>query len=130
MIGHYNPIGVNVDLLGNPRNNNNIVDIGAYEYTKATLSKNAGSTLLKATLFPNPAKNKATLKYNLGEAKDITIDVIDIAGKIMYTYNEKQTPGNFYHVINFPDFMLDGIYFIHLKATNEPQKTLKLVVER
>jgi PKD repeat protein len=44
---------------------------------------------LNCNLFPNPATNEASLVLNLSEARKLTIDVIDLLGKTVFTLGEK-----------------------------------------
>ncbi len=43
------------------------------------------SGLVSVVLFPNPNEGKFRLAFNLSDAKDLLIEVIDISGKIVYS---------------------------------------------
>ena len=79
-------------------------------------------------LYPNPATQRAQIDFNLEKAGDVTMQVVDKMGKLVYTYSEpSMNPGEHTFELNTSDFA-KGIYMVNIKsATGSSQK--KLVVE-
>lgn len=79
-------------------------------------------------LYPNPATQRAQVDFNLEKAGDVTMQVIDKMGKLVYTYSEpSMNPGEHTFELNTSDFA-KGIYMVNIKsAAGSSQK--KLVVE-
>lgn len=103
-------------------------DAGDKTYT-TTLAVNANSVagIMESTrenqidmaIFPNPAKEKVNLKYDLKKAGLVTISLHNSQGQLLTTlYSDIKTAGNYEE-----DFKLDGnyaagIYFIKIKSDN------------
>ncbi len=79
-------------------------------------------------LYPNPATQRAQVDFNLEKAGDVTVQVVDKMGKLVYTYSEpSMNPGEHTFELNTSDFA-KGIYMVNIKsAAGSSQK--KLVVE-
>lgn len=79
-------------------------------------------------LYPNPATQRAQVDFNLEKAGDVTMQVVDKMGKLVYTYSEpSMNPGEHTFELNTSDFA-KGIYMVNIKsAAGSSQK--KLVVE-
>ena len=79
-------------------------------------------------LFPNPATQRAQVDFSLDKSGDVTMEVIDKMGKLVYSYTESaMSPGMHSFEMNTTDFA-KGIYTVNIKSdTGSSQK--KLVVE-
>jgi agmatine/peptidylarginine deiminase len=81
------------------------------------------------TAFPNPAASSVTLRYKLLEASPATLEIYDLAGKLVYHKNTEGVQG-----MNEENIRLDewpgGIYFYMLSANGVNIGTKKLVVMR
>jgi hypothetical protein len=69
------------------------------------------------SLFPNPTADFINLEFSLTEATDVTINVTDLTGKVVYSNNLVNKIGNQGLVINAKDFS-NGIYLVSLKTAN------------
>lgn len=79
-------------------------------------------------LFPNPAKNKISISYTLENAASVTLEVIDVAGKIVKkTMLGEQLPGEHSMDMNFENKLPYGTYFLKLNAGSTSQ-TLKFTI--
>jgi hypothetical protein len=67
------------------------------------------------SLFPNPTADFINLEFSLTEATDVTINVTDLTGKVVYSNNLVNKIGNQGLVINAKDFS-NGIYLVSLKT--------------
>ncbi|HEU4716703.1 MAG TPA: T9SS type A sorting domain-containing protein [Bacteroidia bacterium] len=79
------------------------------------------------TATPNPANNSSFINFNLKNAGDVTLNVTDVNGKVVYSENQaNQAAGNHTIEVNTTDFA-NGVYFYTVTA-NGVAKTQKLVV--
>jgi YVTN family beta-propeller protein len=77
--------------------------------------------------YPNPSRGQTVIKYQLPKASNVQLQVYNVAGQLVKTFNEGQKPAG-YHQISWKDSKLsNGIYFYQLKA-GEFSATRKLVV--
>lgn len=80
------------------------------------------------SLFPNPATEKATVEFNLANASDVAIEVIDITGKVVATKTlTNATSGANAVELNVAGFAT-GIYSVAIKS-NDSSVTRKLIVQ-
>lgn len=86
-----------------------------------------GVTLKRSfALYPNPSNGSVHLQFQLNEAKDIQVQVVNVLGDIMWMnqYNEVTD-----QLISFDlDRVAKGIYFVILKAEGETVSK-KLVIQ-
>lgn len=84
---------------------------------------------IDAALFPNPANERATLRFDMSSDGDVHIDVMDIAGRMVY-----QSPYTHFSAgrseVTLPVGQLPaGVYLVELRC-REGNKSLKLEVAR
>lgn len=80
--------------------------------------------------YPNPATQRATIRFALPEAKPVTLEVYDMLGRRVATLKrkEKMQPGR--HAVQVDASRLaSGTYFYRLQA-GDFQKTRKMVILR
>jgi len=85
--GNPSSSGLNIpvtDILGNPRIDNTIIDIGAIEFQQA-LNVNNINELADLKIYPNPTKDFIYVTSN----ESLTIEVFSIDGKSIGNYNTK-----------------------------------------
>ena len=79
-------------------------------------------------LFPNPAKETATLNYYLNKDSQVTINISDLKGKIVSTpINEDASEGSYTKKLDLSDLKA-GTYFVKIKS-DDNSVTKKLVVQ-
>jgi hypothetical protein len=79
-------------------------------------------------LFPNPAKETATLNYYLNKDSQVTINISDLNGKIVTTQiNEDASEGSYTKKLDLSDLKA-GTYFVKIKS-DDNSVTKKLVVQ-
>lgn len=111
------PTGITLDLLGNNRIDNTIVDIGAYEFLSSSLSTDSFN-LLNFTLYPNPASTIVNIKAD----KDIeSITIYSVLGKKIMTKKNTKT-------IDIRD-LKSGIYLIQI-ITKDNKKTNQRFIKK
>lgn len=69
-------------------------------------------------VYPNPIEEQATFSYNLKEATDVTIELIDLQGKIIQTIvkNENQIAGQYQQAIHLPSIVSAGNYILRFSS--------------
>ncbi|HRO76715.1 MAG TPA: T9SS type A sorting domain-containing protein [Crocinitomicaceae bacterium] len=83
---------------------------------------------VKVNIYPNPAKDKAVVDYNTAFAGDVTISVVDLSGRTVYTNTfANQAAGNNKVELNVADFNA-GVYQVVINA-NSATITKKLVIK-
>lgn len=100
---------------------------------RANFQPNAGikgnaATTTEFSLFPNPATDNATVNFNIANASDVSIEVIDITGKVVKTVSlNNVAAGANSAELNVAGFAA-GIYSVAVK-TNDSSVTKKLVIK-
>lgn len=92
-----------------------------------SLSLNENNTFANVSeVYPNPTTGEATIAYNLGNASNVTVKVVDITGKVVYTVPaENKAAGKHNLNINAASFK-SGVYYVTI-VTEESQVTKKLI---
>jgi len=79
--------------------------------------------------YPNPARDKAAIRYKLQDAAPVNLMVFDKQGRSIATFvNEQQQAGTHEQIIDVQN-MADGMYLYQLRKGNEVQ-TGKIVIRR
>ena len=69
-------------------------------------------------LFPNPASQEATLRYQVKNSNTVKVDVLNSIGQVVYTKNEGvQTAGDYALDINTKN-LSTGLYYVRLTVGN------------
>jgi hypothetical protein len=91
----------------------------------ADINENAAAVSI-SNVFPNPTTGLTSINYNLANATDVTIEVVDIAGKVVYTANNgTQLAGG--HTVSFDAASFtQGVYYVTV-STNETVVTKKFI---
>ena len=123
------------DLLGNPRINNNIVDMGAYEYYSTGITSDQLPVLnAQFSNYPNPFNPSTTIVFSLTakDVKNAKIEIYNLKGQKVEQFTPSLCHPEFiegrgeirYRVIwngtdqaNHP--VASGIYFAKVKAGNQ-----------
>lgn len=85
------------------------------------------TTISNVIIFPNPTNDIATVNITLSESSKVSINIVDITGKLVNTiYNGQMSSGSNNITIETNEFP-SGIYFTTINS-GEYSKTLKLIV--
>ncbi len=88
----------------------------------------ASSDMLNAEVYPNPLEETGFIEYTIDYYTDVTIQVLDISGRVIYAIeNKKAAPGKHQEIITRSDLGNNNVCFIHIR-TDEQSTTKKLVV--
>lgn len=79
-------------------------------------------------VYPNPIENVATFEYDLHNSETITIDLVDISGRIIKAIENKslKSAGNYKIQLNL-EGLNSGLYFIRINAENKGNQTIKVI---
>jgi hypothetical protein len=111
---------------GGPVVNSNPTGIGSFG------QMNIGApSLAMMQNFPNPVKDKTTIKYRVAEDMQVTISVYDMSGKKVTTLvnNPKAVAGN-YEVTWNTEGLSSGVYYVSLVSNKYSVQTIKMVVTK
>ena len=82
-------------------------------------------------VFPNPAKDNAVLNYTLATSGNVTIEVTDIMGRTVLSYNEGNRHAGINNKANIEASKLaNGTYFCTVNVNGAKVSTSKMVVNR
>ncbi len=80
-------------------------------------------------LFPNPTKGNSTVKFTLGDPSKISIEVVDVLGKVVIPVESRIYPSGEHSLpINSNSTLNKGIYFVNINL-NGINMSRKLIVE-
>lgn len=85
------------------------------------------SEQLQVKMFPNPASSSAVLEVLLKGTQNITIELLDMTGKNLFTDSYVQVPSS--SLTLRTDMVSDGLYIVRVKTDSETV-TQRLVVVR
>ncbi len=93
----------------------------------ATDVKEVNIALNQIAIYPNPANENVTVSFDLLNANDVQIDLIDITGKTIRATNSMRFSSGMNEIsLNTAD-ITQGIYFVKV-STTELSKTTRLVI--
>ena len=89
-----------------------------------------GNTIvnLQPSLYPNPATQSATLKYNTNTTGNVTIKVTDLAGKVVWVESNNMSAGYHEQTLDVHAWA-KGMYFVNLSNGTNKTTSLKLTIE-
>ena len=89
----------------------------------------SNATISNSSVYPSPAKNAASLALDLVQNENISINVVNTVGQVIYTESlNNLSAGN--HTVNFnTENWASGIYNINI-STNTGTTNRKLVIAK
>ncbi len=78
------------------------------------------------TVFPNPAKDRLSVSYDLKGANDGSFELVSVLGKKVFSKNLQQENGEF--ELNLRN-LSRGVYFYNLKTSGQTVSTRRLIVQ-
>lgn len=95
--------------------------------TDVSVGENAMNSMSSSYVYPNPAKNNATLNINLENKAKVQIDVMNTVGQVVRSISTDAQIGE--NSINIElSGLASGIYLVNVKANNA-SSTKKLIIE-
>jgi len=93
------------------------------------LNKVENSIISVKQNVPNPFNGNTTVVYSLNENANVTLNVIDVAGKVVAVYNQGNKNAGNYSILIDGSKLTNGIYFYTFKA-GEYSVTKRMVVSK
>ncbi len=90
------------------------------------LKENADKTLKGMSVHPNPTSGLTTLSYNLAQQQEISVQLVDIRGKVIKEFfNETQAAGSYTRFLDLHGVDA-GVYFVktNVKGQGSQQKLI------
>ena len=84
------------------------------------------SGLNDVTVYPNPATDFITLKFNTEHAENVAVNVVDVTGKQVYTEQINHAGGDFQRQFNISN-LSEGFYIMNLE-TSKGKTVCKFIV--
>lgn len=79
------------------------------------------------TVYPNPAKSKATLQVYLSSDEDLSVKIFDLSGRLIISVKDNATFQKGIQTIDFSTHeLISGIYIIEL-SSNHFRQSIKLI---
>ncbi|MCC6372995.1 MAG: T9SS type A sorting domain-containing protein [Bacteroidia bacterium] len=80
-------------------------------------------------LSPNPASGEAVVSFNLHDAANVEVTVVDMMGKVVATaYNGQMTAGEQKVTVNKNASLAQGVYFVNF-SVNGTKMSKKLIID-
>jgi hypothetical protein len=99
-----------------------LVEVAVEDYNVIGIEENVVGV---SSLFPNPADNLVNVRFELNEAQDVEIAVVNMVGQRMIS---KKVDGEFSNQVSLDIASLNaGVYFVQIQAGNST-KTEKLII--
>ena len=79
-------------------------------------------------IYPNPVKQNATLEYTLKNPEEITIQLLDLQGKVIKTFLdcENQPTGEHQQILYLPEELASGSYLIVISSAGR-RESIKII---
>lgn len=84
--------------------------------TSAVDLKNNEADFMQVNVYPNPAKDQATLTYAIGRARTLKIDLYDTQGKLVQTLEQGHQSEGFHKLDVNTSSLPAGMYFIRMMS--------------
>lgn len=98
-------------------------DINLKYRTKANYSFNLEQNI------PNPFEFQTTIPFELAEASEVTVQVFDVLGNLIHTYNDLYPQGKSTIIVTAQDLNnISGIYYYQLQVKGKRKLTHKMVL--
>lgn len=101
---------------------------GTYDYSKTVLISNTDNDISQSemVIYPNPFNDKVTLSFESSNASDLKLEVMDITGKVIATFNKAGIQGNNIITLSELSGLKAGLYFISI-SNGEQIQSSKLI---
>ncbi len=93
------------------------------------IAENANNTMALGQNIPNPFNNVSTINYTVKSAANITLDIVDMTGKKVMSFNEGNKPAGDYTITVDGSELAEGVYFYTL-SNGENTITKSMVVTK
>ncbi|NBP06551.1 MAG: PKD domain-containing protein [Bacteroidetes bacterium] len=106
-----------IDIVSNAGNSVWIDDINVSQWFSGTHVMETDE--VKAAIYPNPARGNATLELNLTSGLPVTIDILDVQGRVIQTISKNFMPvGKSMITLGNPAVDNGTIYLVRIQTRN------------
>jgi PKD repeat protein len=111
---------IRFDFTTGGGNNFYMDNINIYDANPSTSIADAEALKLRFTLAPNPFTQDLSVNFDLEKADNITLEVLDITGRVISVTNETLSAGSHKIKLNANEnsFTNAGVYFVRMKTSN------------
>jgi hypothetical protein len=97
----------------------------------APSSNEATATITEVSLFPNPARNRSTVRLTLAEPRNLAFSIHDLLGKKVMEGGtlSAATGGSYVHELNLSE-LTAGVYLLVITTDKGEQSMQRLVIEK
>ena len=82
---------------------------------------------IDVVIYPNPARDLATIGFNVERSSRVTVEAIDITGKVVQTIIDRDLPKGVFRTSWSVNELQEGIYYVRIKMGSDVV-TKKVVV--
>jgi hypothetical protein len=86
------------------------------DFLSTTGIKDQSDAISHVNVFPNPAASVTNLTFNLKNSTGVTVDVVDVTGRIVMNVSKKNVASGVYNETINTSGLADGLYYISIKA--------------
>jgi hypothetical protein len=125
------PVTAYVETTSGLRNgNSNSQNDKKSEKRSTTIPTMQANTEITYQIFPNPTSDNVTISmYGLNKNNNLSIEIMDIAGRLVLTCNDFNTDGNgFYYTTFNTNQFAKGVYTVKINA-QDSSLTDKLIIQ-
>ena len=115
----YNAGNMRVHALLIDAKNNIIYNANTTTLTASTAGiKDITAENIEVTVYPNPAKNNATIELNLVKSETVTVNILSIMGQVVYTQTFTNVPTGKQTIALNSENWSNGIYNVNISTSN------------
>ncbi len=81
-------------------------------------------------VYPNPANNYVMVDFNLVNNDNITMEIMDITGRVILSENKGELPSGDQSMVFSTSDLSNGVYFVTIKGANGFTSTQKFIISR
>ena len=82
------------------------------------------------TIMPNPASGPFQCRFAAAQNEDMTLELTDIAGRVVYKQDVKAVAGMNTVTVNVPAGAIDGMFFVRLGNSSVKYDVTKITIVR
>lgn len=114
----YNAANMTVHALLIDAKNNFVLNAGSATLPVPTAVKQLTADKIEAAVYPNPAKNNATIELNLVKQETVTITILSVMGQVVYSETFNNVPAGVQTIDLNSENWSSGLYNVTISTNN------------